>query len=464
MASDLSQFIEDSIISSLKSYLDRENITLKQATKTHPEDIKNTKVLCTDAAFTFFNGEEEFSSLVSYMVPAKSAEFISNMLKQIPIDDNAIVEEIPEEVENSIGGLISNVSGSLNTLIKESEFEDLKSPQFYIASKAIIDATEVGEVDNTYRFAIDLDGHDIEIYVSFDEALQNYLDSLSKSPVTEQIEEELVNEPEEEVIKEEEPKEEEKEEDPQEEPKKDKMKLIVIGLAGLLGLVVLSAVVMYFMGVFDEEPIPENTKPKVVKKENPEIPDMPTYKTLKKVNFQESDINKNRLNRRLKHLTKYTILTPEELAQQKASEEKMLEALKKEQELIEFAKLNKEEPLNKDTKAKKDIASATFTQESFIQESDNLKKNQQPKDDGKLKFITTKDLQYKLFKGLVAQVSSSAKISICSNITKVPVVYIGPFETKDLQDKMANLIKTNLDTSIELISISNDEFDKNCNF
>jgi hypothetical protein len=194
-----------------------------------------------------------------------------------------------------------------------------------------------------------------------------------------------------------------------------------------------------------------------------------------------SDINVERLNSRFELLTKYQILTQEELEIQAQEEKHRIIQLKKEQELIEFAKQNKEEPLiieeNKENqktdtiqkdiieKPIENITTPISVEIQKIQPIENKEINLVVTND-KLKFVLANSLKYKLFKQLVQQTNSTqARISICNNNNGKTQIFIGPFENEELQIKMNTLIRES-DTTVETLisNLTQEEFDTKCNF
>lgn len=194
-----------------------------------------------------------------------------------------------------------------------------------------------------------------------------------------------------------------------------------------------------------------------------------------------SDINVERLNSRFELLTKYQILTQEELEIQAQEEKQRIIQLKKEQELIEFAKQNKEEPLiieeNKENqktdtiqkdiieKPIENITTPISVEIQKIQPIENKEINLVVTND-KLKFVLANSLKYKLFKQLVQQTNSTqARISICNNNNGKTQIFIGPFENEELQIKMNTLIRES-DTTVETLisNLTQEEFDTKCNF
>ena len=187
-------------------------------------------------------------------------------------------------------------------------------------------------------------------------------------------------------------------------------------------------------------------------------------------------------------LTKYQILTQEELEAQAQEEKQRIIQLKKEQELIEFAKQNKEEPLvieekkepsnpiptekseedKKEQQSNEAITTApTMPEEHKIEHSaETTNVINMIESSSKLKFVLANSLKYKLFKELVLKTNSKqARISICNNDNGKTQIFIGPFENEELQIKMNTLIReSNTATETIIANITQQEFDAKCNF
>jgi translation initiation factor 6 (eIF-6) len=242
------------------------------------------------------------------------------------------------------------------------------------------------------------------------------------------------------------------------------MKLIIMGIGGLIALLLIIGIIMYFMGVFDE-PEPVVVKDvNVTKKLKKDQVKVITYTTLKKVNFKTSDINTKRLNGRLALLNKNSVLTPSQLSIEKIKEKKRLDALNIEKQYIEFAKHNKEEPLEEKPKIVKTEIKKVKQKEVITNNRTSQIVKQKVKTKT-LKYIIVNSLQYKLFVNLLTQTNSDTAIaSICSNDNGETVIFIGPFETDTSKNKMLDLIKqndSNIDTKIE--NITKEQLNHYCN-
>ena len=494
MASDLSKLIQDSFTVTLNGLLAKDAKIL-QITKAHPKDVEDLELLKVQSAFDFSN----FSSEFSFIVPANSCSLIFNTMMGSPITELSL--QIDDDAEDAIGEFVSNTSGSLTTAINGENLEDIGQTKFNISQKEVIQGNDLSNLENTYRFQIDLEDHELIIFVLFDEAMLPYITEIASSEITyheetkeSKIEEEIVEDTtniedekkEPESTKQEITEEiEETQEKEELDPKSKKLKLIIIIVGSLLGLLIISFVIMLLMGVFDPEPVIEkkvdlNTT-KTIKDAN-EV-NIIEYTTMKKVIFKVTDINKDRLNSKLIELTKYKVLNKEELEAQKLAEKNRLFELEREKELLEFSKNNQEETLfvKKELDQPRTIDKKTkFKKENFEIEKDDLitadnipevplpevvVEKTQENIEKTLNYVITHSLKYSLFKSLVQETNTNqARISICNNQSGKTTIYIGPFETKDLQNKMIDLIqKQNSDIDVNLENITEDEFNTRCN-
>ena len=512
MASDLSKIIQDSITLTLNGLLAKDASVI-QITKTHKKDLEELQLLKVQSVFDF----SSFTSTLGFLVPAKSSSLIFNTMMGSPITE--LAEELDDDAVDAIGEFISNTSGTLTTSINGADLKDIGQTKFNIAHKEIIEGNSEIDLENTYRFLIDLEGNELIIFITFDQPVLPYIKEISESDITEHeaeevIEEETIeetvedkpheDEPEKTTIEKQEdesPTNEDKDEEPKElntEEKKDKkLKLVVFIIGGLLGLILVSFLIMYFIGAFDQEPIPikkmdENSTQNIKDKDKLNVV---KYNTLQKVIFKDTDIDKKRLNIKLTELTKFKVLNKEELEAQKLAEKNRLFELEKEKELIAFSKKNQEETLFKkeepnikrvvDIKTK--FQKETFpVEENKIMVTDNIINSQTRKDtteiqketvvnnipqntpkevNNKFNYVITNSLKYGLFKNLVQQTKTKqARISICNNENGKTAIYIGPFETINLQKKMIELVKqNNSDITVNDIMITEEEFNIRCN-
>jgi len=475
MAYDLSTLIQDGLCNTLQNLLGADT-KLNSITKVHEKDLKELELLKIESEFVF----DQLTTTLSFVVPAVSASTIFNI--QMGDAEAEPSLQIDDDTTDAISEFISTVSGGLTTAINGAEIEDLGKSKFHIAGNEVLQGDSITDIENIYRFSINIDDNEIIIFILFDETILPYLNDITMKPVTvhleeieiedieEELEEKIDDEPKEDIEnssnEETSDKDSEKVEDntdeevknssEDEKPENKKLKMLVMGTAGLLGLTILAGIVMYFMGVFDPAPIPVKKEESNTTKESKDIVSVVKYKTLKKVDFKISDINIPRLNTRLKSLTKFGVLSKEELEEQSLAEKNRIFEVDKEIKLAEFAKNNKEESLGKTAEIKSKSTIKKITKDI---QYDELK-------DQDLKFITTNSIKYKFFKDLVLKLNTTqARISICNDKKGRTTIFIGPFENDMLQLKMKDLIQSNnqnIKTSIS--NITTQEFNTRCNF
>lgn len=480
MASDLSKLIQDSFTLTLNGLLAKDAKILK-ITKTHPYDLEDRQLLQIQALFDF----KTFTSKFSYYIPAKSASLIFNTMMGSPITE--LSDEIDDDAEDAIGEFISNTCGGLTTAVNGTEFEDIGKTKFNISHKEILNGDTLENLDNMYRFLIDLEDNELVLFIDFDESILPFIPEITKSEIT--FHQERAEKPtEEEIIEEIENKIAQKEEDvPQEEPKEEvnnskNNKLALIKKFGGIaaGAIFLIFIILYFIGVFDSETVEEEPKPadpNIVKEQQTpkkQPIEVVKYETPKKVDFNISSLNQNRLNNKLKDLTKYSVLSPEELEQQQEAERLRLLELAKEEKLIEFAKNNHEEPVvieKEPIKTPKMIEKQIVkqltvenTQTMPIPVSQHITTDDTP---STLHYVVTSSLKYRLFKAVVQETATTkARISICNNINGKTTIYIGPFETQNLQLQMIAKTEAKSDDSqieLQAVDITEKQFNARCN-
>lgn len=483
MASDLSKLIPENLSITLGALLAKDT-KLIECTKTDLRDFENSELLRIDVEFVF----DKLTSILSYYIPAQSASRIFNIMMAAP--DADVLTKIDDDTADAMAEFISNTCGGLVTEINSIQFEDLGKSKFNIKHKEILDGNSIKSVENTYRFLIDIDGVESVLFTKFEENFNEFIAELTQTEPTFYPEEEIQEETEEEIEEEKEevdakteaPIEETSTEEPDQNIKNKKFKMIIITVSALIATTIIIAIVMYMLGIFDSVPIekPKDTNSTEEIKNNVDIVQ---YEAVKKVDFKMSDINIQRLNNKLELLTKYQILTQEELETQAQEEKQRIIQLKKEQLLIEFAKQNKEEPLaieeketilvtnlpqekiEQQTPPAEKASTPTLIEENKVQ-SVEVKNSPMIEHNSKLKFVLANSLKYKLFKELVLQTNSTqARISICNNDNGKTQIFIGPFENEELQIKLNTLIResnTNIETVIA--NITQEEFNTKCNF
>ncbi len=543
MAEDLSKTIQEGLAQTLTDLLGLD-ADFQETTKADRRDIQNYELLEVNAEFEF----SKFATIFKFLIPAPSASIIFNTM--MGATDYEVLKKLDDDTTDAMGEFVSNVSGGLVTAFNAKEVEGLEKAKFHIQHKEVVQGDTLEHIDNLYRFVIEIDEKPITLFIKFGEEFLPFIEEITKSNPTPFLENEPPQQeeeaPEEEVqeeeaqensasndeakstqkspeastedvskknpkgtkkkSKKEDKKNEEDNHDSDTQVKSKKLKMIISGVSALLAFIILMLLIFSFTGSPEEELSPpptleaENTQTKEEPKKEEEIKTT-SVKTLKKIDFKIQEINIPRLNARLATLTKFEILSAEELKLQHQQETERLSRLLKERELIEFAKQNKEEPVKikpvpkkQETIIKKEVQK-NIKQEKTVAQQETLKVQkkketpppmiEEPKkiaviqkeekqvkvvekeapQEQKLFFIVTNSIKYTLFKSLVQQTSSNARISMCNDKTGRTTIYIGPFENEEIINKVDQLIKdSNQNISTRFNQFTQEEFNQKCDF
>lgn len=286
--------------------------------------------------------------------------------------------------------------------------------------------------------------------------------------------------------------------------KQPKILRILIAISSFLVLVLLVGIILYFIGFFDKEPLPKPVVEEPVEK-------------VEEIIFDDSQINKDRLNKKLTLLTKHEIMNKEELESEEnrikeeerkkkeEKERKLLEKKKKEEALVkaQLAKLEEEKKnlenhqkmireeqekfLQMQIQAKEELAQAQMklledinnkTLSSNQNTNNNIKKEiketytEEYKDDFAneyektfLSFINVATIKGALYKSFLDDIQKHSKdISLCRDSKNRITIYVGPFGSSIEREKVLNsLLKNNFKESY-LVDLTNEEYEKRCKY
>lgn len=208
MASDLSSIIEQTITSTLSGSLGKES-TLKSTNKLHPKDIENLQLTEIEANYEFDN----ITTSWKYIYPARTSSIIFNHMIGDP--DAELAETVDNDMLDAMKEFTATISGTLTTTINGSDLEDLGKSTFTIGECQNIESSQIQEDDDIFKFHIDLEGIELDIFVAFDDLILPFVETILQSPQSEYKEEEpVIEEIEEEIINEDTPLDAEQQEEP----------------------------------------------------------------------------------------------------------------------------------------------------------------------------------------------------------------------------------------------------------
>ncbi|HIP13500.1 MAG TPA: hypothetical protein EYG73_12395 [Arcobacter sp.] len=509
MASNLSQLFKEIIASTLETNLSK-TVKVEDTIQVDGSHIKNLNLVSLDLVFDF----DSVSIITKFLVPAYLS---TSIFKTMMMEEGEPSHELDEDTPDAIKEVFGQVSGSLETAINGSEFEDLgTTKQQTVTQFEVIKGEEYSIRHKLIEFTVEMDEVPFSLYVDFEEAGLEYLEDINNSPIKEpeveiieeenedanensdeseneeskNTEEESINEDEKDLSNEEDSTDEtenkyeessteesnssddksesdtegkSEKENEEDEKKQKKLKLLVMIVAGVLATVILTFTVLFFMGTFDPPPVViKDVNKTVVPKQDILILDIKN----KEIDFKIKMINSKRLNRRLAILTKYQILEEDVLEKYRKEEKERLYKLKM-QRLEEFAANNKEESIfKKDINAKQ--SSNKLDRFENAQKDTNNPGNQSIIDSEKLTFIQISPLKYKTYKDIInKEKTKNVQISICKNSKGKIDVYIGPIYLNLIVNniiKKVSKVSSKSKNDAKILIITRKEFNERCDF
>lgn len=515
MASDLSLSIQEALTSVIETALSGSaGVDILKTYKATIQSLNGLNILVVNTSFVF----EKVSTNLKFVLPARTATMIAHAML---MEDAQPLDTISDDIADAMKESITQICGTLQTVINSAGYEDLGKTSFSIGDFEIIDGSNYQVVDTFILFKLSV-GEDIfEYFIDFEENFIPFIEELATSDllimeenesqieapnnvvdeihgsvdqedyVPQESHEIIENEKQEEITSTEENKgqtslkedenivdDNQSVEDDAEMAalnKKNKLiKIIVIILGVVLAIVIIGFSALLYMGYFDKEEVIENnvTKEQNITKPSEESLVLADIKN-KQIDFKLDMINEQRLNEKLQYLTKYEILEEDVLEKYKKAEAERLYQLRMEK-LEEFALNNKEESLYKtnvdgnsssnEISKKSRFDDDTSTAVQVLNEEENTKFLESEM----LMFIKIDPKTYKKYKDVVDKnKENSTQISICKNINGAVDVYVGPLYLKTVINNILNSAKkvnSNSKSDMEIVNITRGDFNKMCEF
>jgi len=270
--------------------------------------------------------------------------------------------------------------------------------------------------------------------------------------------------------------------------KQPKVYRILMAVVALLSIILVIGLILYFTGFFEPEPIkPKKTAIKKVEKE---------------IVFNEKEINKDKLNKKLTMLTKKEIMDKNELKEKelkkKKEEEEKLARIEEEKRLAKIEE-EKQALIEEQNKLKKEQEALLTIQEKLKEEFEEQKKQllldlenkkmqnntmtliepipePEPEIESQntmeeastmqfLSFINVATIKGNLYKSYLDKASTIDKnISLCRDYKNRIEIYFGPYDSiKEREKVFNNLIKNDFKEAY-LVDFTKEEYDKRCNY
>lgn len=268
-------------------------------------------------------------------------------------------------------------------------------------------------------------------------------------------------------------------------PKKSIFIKILFGIVGLLILLLIVGIILYFTGFFEPKQEEKKLEQPVITKETvTKVEAVPenNYK------FDLKDINSKKLNDQLANLTSNNVNEEKKMKKESLENEKIQEELQKQKALLEEEKLKlekekaqiemaKKEAATKEElkitpstampnseilpvlENKKEIDNPTLAKNSTSIQKENIVNNQF------LLFINVakiKDVLYKKYLDKIIAINPNVRL--CRDEKNKIEIYFGPFEKNEDRTELLNKLIKNKFTEAYSLEFTQEEFDKRCNY
>jgi len=171
LASDISNIIKNEISSTLESLLSASSSVEEVVLVTSSELDDNQ---CVDTLVTFAFSSQ--SSQFNFFIPTKTAtQFEYLMLGGVTDLKNSIDDEIIDAVKE----IISTISGSICTSVNAQGFDDISGIKSTLGDSAVITLSDLEKDKKIYKFIVKLNDENLEIYISFDANISDFIQSLT---------------------------------------------------------------------------------------------------------------------------------------------------------------------------------------------------------------------------------------------------------------------------------------------
>jgi hypothetical protein len=268
-------------------------------------------------------------------------------------------------------------------------------------------------------------------------------------------------------------------------PKKSIFIKILFGIVGLLILLLIVGIILYFTGFFEPKQEEKKIEQPVITKETvTKVEAVPenNYK------FDLKDINSKKLNDQLANLTSNNLNEEKKMKKESLENEKIQEELQKQKALLEEEKLKlekekaqiemaKKEAATKEElkitpstampnseilpvlENKKEVDNPTLAKNSTSIQKENVVNNQF------LLFINVakiKDVLYKKYLDKIIAINPNVRL--CRDEKNKIEIYFGPFEKNEDRTELLNKLIKNKFTEAYSLEFTQEEFDKRCNY
>jgi len=180
LASDISNIIKSEISSTLESLLSASS-NVEEVVLVSTEELENVQSINTEVGIEFSGKNSSWN----YYIPTPTATQFEYLMLGGVTD---LKDGIDDEITDAVKEIISTISGSICTSVNAQGFADLSGVKSTLGDSSVISLSDRTENNKIYKFIVKLNDDNLEIYISFDENIVNFVSSLTEDKIVESSE------------------------------------------------------------------------------------------------------------------------------------------------------------------------------------------------------------------------------------------------------------------------------------
>jgi flagellar motor switch protein FliN/FliY len=178
LASDISNIIKSEISSTLESLLSATS-NVEEVVLVSADELENNQSINTDVTISFSGKDSHWN----YYIPTATATQFEYLMLGGVTD---LKDSIDDEITDAVKEIISTISGSICTSVNAQGFGDIAGIKSSLGESNVVSLTERKENNKIYKFIVKLNDDNLEVYISFDDNIASFVESLTEDKVSDE--------------------------------------------------------------------------------------------------------------------------------------------------------------------------------------------------------------------------------------------------------------------------------------
>jgi len=185
LASDISNIIKSEISSTLESLLSASS-NVEEVVLVNSTELEDTQCVDTPVKFEFSSKSSQFN----FFIPTKAATQFEYLMLGGVTD---LKDSIDDEIIDAVKEIISTISGSICTSVNAQGFDDISGIKSTLGDSAVRSLKDADKDKKVYKFIVKLNDENLEMYISFDTNIANFIIGLTSDSEDNESSEESEN-------------------------------------------------------------------------------------------------------------------------------------------------------------------------------------------------------------------------------------------------------------------------------